>query len=105
MFTKDKITEIFCVVDDFCKFFDTMMAKYTIKAVHKRKYHRSFAMSKAEIMLIMILFHDSGYRCLKHFYLDKVCVAIRESKSARRSKVSHSEVNVLWDGSSDSSCT
>lgn len=30
-------------------------------------------MSKAEIMLIMILFHDSGYRCLKHFYMDKVC--------------------------------
>ena len=21
----------------------------------------------------MILFHDSGYRCLKHFYLEKVC--------------------------------
>ncbi len=21
----------------------------------------------------MILFHDLGYRCLKHFYLEKVC--------------------------------
>ena len=29
-------------------------------------------MSKAEIMLIVILFHDSGYRCLKHFYQEKV---------------------------------
>ena len=29
-------------------------------------------MSKAEIMLVIILFHDSGYRCLKHFYLEKV---------------------------------
>lgn len=29
-------------------------------------------MSKAEVMLIMILFHDSDYRCLKHFYLEKV---------------------------------
>ena len=29
-------------------------------------------MSKAEEMLIMILFHDSGYRCLKHFYLEFV---------------------------------
>lgn len=28
-------------------------------------------MSKAEIMFIMILFHDSGYRCLKHFYQEK----------------------------------
>ena len=34
-------------------------------------------MSKAEVMLIMILFHDSGYRCLKHFYLDKVCKHLR----------------------------
>jgi hypothetical protein len=34
-------------------------------------------MSKAEIMLIMILFHDSGYRCLKHFYLEKVCKHLR----------------------------
>ena len=34
-------------------------------------------MSKAEVMLIMILFHDSGYRCLKHFYLYKVCGHLR----------------------------
>ncbi len=29
MFTEDKVTEIFCMADDFCKFFDAMMAKYT----------------------------------------------------------------------------
>ena len=34
-------------------------------------------MSKAEVMLIMILFHDSGYRCFKHFYLEKVCKHLR----------------------------
>ena len=27
----------------------------------------------AEVMMIMILFHASGYRCLKHFYLDYIC--------------------------------
>lgn len=27
----------------------------------------------AEIMLIMIVFYDSGYRCLKHFYVEMVC--------------------------------
>src|SRR3712207_6536277 len=53
------------------------MAKYTLKPFNKRKYHRDFTMSKAEIMLIMILFHDSGYRCLKHFYLEKVCKHLR----------------------------
>src|SRR3712207_9405451 len=34
-------------------------------------------LSKAEVMLIMILFHDSGYRCLKNFYLEKVCIHLR----------------------------
>ena len=73
MITEDKVTEIFCMADDFCKFFDAMTAKYTLKPIGKRKYHRSSTMSKAEVMLIMILFHDSGYRCFKHFYLEKVC--------------------------------
>ena len=46
-------------------------------AERKRKYHRESHMSKAEIMVIMILFHLSGYRCLKHFYLEKVCKHMR----------------------------
>ena len=73
MLTVDKVTELFCMADDFCKFFDKMTEKYTLKSKNKRTYHRESTMSKAEIMLIMILFHDSGYRCLKHFYLEKVC--------------------------------
>ena len=28
MFTEDKVTEIFCMADDFCRFFDAMMEKY-----------------------------------------------------------------------------
>ena len=66
MITEDKVTELLCMADDFCKFFDAMMEKYTLKSDKKRHYHRDSTMSKAEIMLIMILFHDSGYRCLKH---------------------------------------
>ena len=77
MITEDKVTELFCMADDFCKFFDAMMEKYTLKSDKKRRYHRDSNMSKAEIMLIMILFHDSGYRCLKHFYLEKVCKHLR----------------------------
>ena len=77
MIAEDKVTEIFCIADDFCKVFDAQMAKYTFKAERKRKYHRESRMSKAEIMVIMILFHSSGYRCLKHFYLEKVCKHMR----------------------------
>ena len=25
MITEDKVTELFCIADDFCKFFDAMM--------------------------------------------------------------------------------
>ncbi len=32
MFTKDKVTELFCIADNFCKFFDKMTAKYTLKS-------------------------------------------------------------------------
>lgn len=77
MLTADKVTELFCMADDFSKFFDMMTAKYTLKSKKKRAYHRDSTMSKAEIMLIMILFHDSSYRCLKHFYLEKVCKHLR----------------------------
>ncbi len=77
MFTDDEITTIFCLADDFCIFFDHMMEKYTIKTPSKRKYHRDSRMSKAEIMLIIILFHYSNQRCLKHFYLNYVCKHMR----------------------------
>ena len=75
--TEGKVIEFFCIAEDFCKFFDAMTAKYTLKSTTKRQYHRASTMSKAEIMLIMILFHDSGYRCLKHFYLEKGCRHMR----------------------------
>jgi len=56
MVTEDKVTEIFYMADDFCKFFDTMIAKYTLKPLKKRKYHCDNTMSKAGIMLVIILF-------------------------------------------------
>ena len=77
MITEDKVTELFCIADDFCKFFDAMMSKYTIKEAKKRAYHRDSTLSKSEVMLILILFHDSGNRCLKHFYLEAVCKHMR----------------------------
>ena len=78
MLTDDKVTELFCMADDFCKFFDSQMEKYSVGNTLKRRYHRSGRMSKSEVMLIIILFHCSGYRCMKHFYLEKVCNGMRD---------------------------
>ena len=33
MITENKVIEIFCMADDFCKFFDAMTAKYTLTQV------------------------------------------------------------------------
>ena len=35
MITENKITEIFCMADDFCKLFDAITAKYTLKPTGK----------------------------------------------------------------------
>ena len=61
MFTEDKVTEIFCMADDFCKFFDSMMAKYTIPTPKKHKYHRSGTLSKSTMDSIS---DCQSYQCL-----------------------------------------
>lgn len=70
--TGSKVTDIFCIADDFYKFYDAMVEKNTLPRHAKRIYHRKSTLSKTEVMMILILFHNSGYRCLKHSYLDEV---------------------------------
>lgn len=96
MFTENKITEIYCMADDFCKVFDAQMKKYTIQAQNKRKYHRDSRLSKAEVMVIMILFHGSGYRCLKHFYLQHVCKHLRHLFPKVVSITALSNLSMRW---------
>lgn len=64
MITEDKVTKIFCITDDFCNFFDAIMAKYMLKTINKRKYHCYSTMSKAEIML-MIFYHWGAHHILR----------------------------------------
>ncbi|MEJ4088325.1 hypothetical protein NPQ18_08625 [Galbibacter orientalis] len=73
MISKDKITEIFCVIDDFCKEMNLIIDQNAI--VHttgKKKRNRKSRLSDSEVITIMILFHLKGYRCLKHFYINHV---------------------------------
>ena len=61
MFSESKITEIYCMVDDFCKEFTWQQEKYMIvdrKTKHRNKPNR---MSDAEMMVILILFHSGGF--------------------------------------------
>lgn len=51
MIIEDKVTEIFCIADDFCKVFDAQMAKYTFKAADKRNYHRDSRITAKRMFL------------------------------------------------------
>ena len=75
MFTDDKITEIFVMCDEFSQKFDEFFKKTSLEAPKsgKRKYYRAPRMCDSEVMTILILFHKSGYRCLKHYYLNHIC--------------------------------
>ena len=65
MIDYSKISDIFCLVDEFCKDFDKTTQSFILGKASKRP----LTMSKSEIISICILFHLSGFRCFKHFYL------------------------------------
>lgn len=65
MITYDKVTDIFCITDEFCKNFDKTTQGFILGKPSKRPPK----MAKSEVMCIIMLFHLSGFRCFKHFYL------------------------------------
>jgi hypothetical protein len=60
-----KITEIFCIVDEFCKEYDKVVNQSLLGNPSKRPS----LMSKSEVITITILFQLSGFRTFKHFYI------------------------------------
>src|SRR3970282_493711 len=68
MINFDKVTDIFCLVDEFCNNFDN----YTKNFIIGKPSKRPSVMSKSEVITITVLFHLSGYRCFKHFYVNYV---------------------------------
>ena len=71
-----KITETYCLIDDFCKIFFPKWEKYLIDNSIKRRNRKS-RISQSEIMTILILFHQSDFRTFKHFYIGYVCVHMK----------------------------
>ncbi|BAV94674.1 transposase [Ichthyobacterium seriolicida] len=66
MITCSKITEIFCLVDEFCKKYSQVIDK----ALLGNKSKRPCGMSSSEIITIMIIFQHSSMRNFKYFYLN-----------------------------------
>lgn len=70
MLTDYKVTEIFCICDDFCKEFNAEIEKSSLKAPDGCKHRRrNGTMSEPEVMTILICFHFNTFRNFKHYYL------------------------------------
>lgn len=69
-FTDSKITEIYCLVHDFCKEFTATLRSNSIS----NQSIKTPILSDSEVITIMILFHDKDYKCMKHFYCQYVQV-------------------------------
>lgn len=67
----NNVISLFCLVDDFCKNFEPEWNKHLLEANIKKRIRPS-SLSISEIMTIIILFHQSGYRNFKMFYFNYV---------------------------------
>ena len=72
MITKDKITEIFCIIDEFDKNLDDELKKnqrLTNQNGNGKRYrNRKGRLSEREVMTILICYHFGTYRNFKEYY-------------------------------------
>jgi hypothetical protein len=68
MITYDKVSDIFCIVDEFCKNFEQTTKNFIIG----KRSTRPSTMSNSEVISILILFQMSGFKCFKHYYIHYV---------------------------------
>ena len=58
MIAKDKVTEIFCIIDEFDKNFDLELKKNLLPVTDGRQHrNRKASLSDSEIMTILLLFN------------------------------------------------
>ena len=75
--TDTNLVEIFCILDEFCKYLAPELKKRSLEDSDKRHRNRPGLMSDSEIMTILIIFHTRRFRDLKSFYLGYVCRHMR----------------------------
>ena len=71
MITENNITEIFCLADDFCKYFSSELKKYQLSDGKKHR-NKPWRLSDAEVITILILFHCKGFNAYLYIRLSKV---------------------------------
>jgi hypothetical protein len=86
MLTQDKITEIYCIADDFCKEFSREFKKLKMLPEDGKKHRkRACEMSDSEIITILLLFHFGSFKNFKHYYLHYICIHLKDDFPKRLS--------------------
>jgi len=70
MTTGYKVTELFCAIDEFCKYFESENAgKMFLSDDGRKRRNRKASLSDSEIMTILLYFHFGSFRNFKHYYM------------------------------------
>ena len=70
MIPANKTVGIYYLVDEFLKEYDAVIKSHSLEeGTPKKRRNGKFTMSNSENMTILILFHSSSFRNLKHFYI------------------------------------
>ena len=72
----DNLTEIFCLIDDFCREFEPAFEQQLLTDGQKKR-RRACALSLSELMTLAVLFHVLRFRQFKAFYLGHACRYLR----------------------------
>lgn len=69
MFKENALIEIFCDIDDFCKYFEPEWQKKRISNENQKLRNRRGNLRLSEIMTIVIFFHIMRFRTFKDYYM------------------------------------
>lgn len=72
----DSLTELFCLMDDFCRLFEPALEQRLLTSGTKKRKRRS-ELSLSELMTLAVLFHHLRFRQFKSFYLGYACRHLR----------------------------
>ena len=85
--TDYKITELFCVIDDFCKHFEAENGgKLLLGDDTTKRRRRKASLSDSEIMTILLYFHFGTFRNFKHYQEKPQKVPNRPEETAKPRK-------------------
>lgn len=76
---KDKVTDIFFAVDNFCLVFEQPIKQMLVgEGAAVKRRNRKASLCDSEIISLLISFHSGGFRNFKFFYVHYVCVHLKD---------------------------